>query len=417
MNKNKTPKLPNDREIIFNVLCSVLLDGRFSNETLRHVKSEHMPFITECVYGVVERKVTLDYIFKSVSKLPDKKVDDKVRVLLFMGIYELCYTKSKDYAVIYETVEIAKKHFHVGAVKFINGILRQIQRTKCELIEEINNLSPQVKYSVSYEFYALLKEEYSDTEIEKMLVQSLKSPNVHIYVRRNIEKIENTLKENKVNYEKKDDFLILEGFNYDILRNYLNYGDAAILDYSTSAVRDALNHIGNKKIETVIDLCAAPGGKTLLISDYLNAPKIVSQDINNKRVELLTKNLQKWRLNNAISKLADATNYEGGSYDLVICDVPCTGSGVIKRRPELKYKIDKKAVEQLNVIQKKILMVANKYVEEDGYIIYSTCSILKYENEAILEYAKSALGLNVVWCKYMDIDDLHEGFFVSLLKR
>ena len=101
---------------------------------------------------------------------------------------------------------------------------------------------------------------------------------------------------------------------------------------------------------------------------------------------------------------------------MVVADVPCSGSGVIRRRPELKYKIDKSSIDELNVTQKKILSNAKNYVKDDGYIIYSTCSILKQENEDVLEYAKCELGMEVLWHETFMLNEEHEGFFASLLK-
>lgn len=412
--KKETPK--NDREIIYSVLYDSIINGRFSNDALRRVKSEHMPFITDTVYGVIERKNTLQYILDSFSKMKKNKIQDEVRILIYIGIYHLLYTNIKAYAAIYEVVEMVKKKTNKGAASFANGILRSVQREKSKILKDIANSDFSIKYSVSEEFIKLLRVNLSDEEIESFLKHSFESPLVHVYVRRNEEDILKTLDENAMNYTKKDDFIFIKNFNRSALKPFFEKGDLAILDYSTSFIRKAFSNIEKENIKTGIDLCAAPGGKTLLVSDALGSPKIVSEDINDTRVNLLLRNINTWGLSNVVAKLSDATEYEGGTYDLVVADVPCSGSGVIRRRPELKYKIDKSSIDELNVTQKKILSNAKNYVKDNGYIVYSTCSILNQENEDVLEYAKRELGMEVLWHETFMLNTEHEGFFASLLK-
>ena len=412
--KKETPA--NDREIIYNVLYDSIINGRFSNDALRRVKSEHMPFITDTVYGVIERKITLQYILDSFSNMKKNKIQDEVRILIYIGIYHLLYTNIKPYAAIYEIVEMVKKKTHNGAASFANGILRSVQREKDKILKDIENSDFSIKYSVSEEFLKLLRVNLSDEEIESFLKHSFESPLVHVYVRRNEEELLKVLDENSMEYIQKEDFIFIKNFNHAALKPFFEKGDVAILDYSTSFIRNAFLNIEKQNIKTAIDLCAAPGGKTLLISDALGSPKIVSGDINDTRVNLLLKNINTWGLSNVIAKLSDATEYEGGNYDLVVADVPCSGSGVIRRRPELKYKIHQNSIDELNVTQKKILSNAKNYVKNDGYIIYSTCSILKQENEDVLEYAKRELGMEVLWNETFMLNDEHEGFFASLLK-
>lgn len=412
--KKETPT--NDREIIYNVLYDSIINGRFSNDALRRVKSERMPFITDTVYGVIERKITLQYILDSFSKMKKNKIQDEVRILIYIGIYHLLYTNTKSYAAIYEVVEMVKKKTNKGAASFANGILRSVQREKNKILKDIENSDFSIKYSVSEEFIKLLRVNLSDEEIESFLKHSFESPLVHVYVRRNEEDILKTLDENAMNYTKKDDFIFIKNFNRSALKPFFEKGDVAILDYSTSFIRKAFSNEKTKNIKTVIDLCAAPGGKTLLVSDALGSPKIVSEDINDTRVNLLLRNINTWGLSNVVAKLSDATEYEGGTYDLVVADVPCSGSGVIRRRPELKYKIDKSSIDELNVTQKKILSNAKNYVKDNGYIIYSTCSILNQENEDVLQYAELELGMEVLWHETFMLNEEHEGFFASLLK-
>lgn len=406
-----------DREIIFNVLYESLIEGRYSNDLLRRVESEHIAFITDSVYGVIERQLTFKNILKKFSKLKDSKIENDVRVLIYMGMYHLLYTNVKEYAAIYEVVELAKKKLHSGAASFVNGILRRVQREKLNLLKNIDNASLDIKYSISNDFLTLLKDSYNDLEIADILRNSLLVPMVHIYIRKNKSNIVKLLRDNEIEFIDKEDFLLIKSYNHKLLIDYFNRGDFTILDYSTSVIREALDNMGNIEVNNVIDLCAAPGGKTLLVSDYLSAPKMVSQDINDIRVSLLMKNIATWKLNNVIAKLSDATEYDGGKYDLVISDVPCSGSGVFRRRPEIKYKVSKKEINELNVIQKNILSSAYKYTKDDGFIIYSTCSILKDENENILDYAIKKYGLKLIFKKTFVITEEHEGFFVSLLKK
>ncbi|MDY3946552.1 MAG: transcription antitermination factor NusB [Ezakiella sp.] len=401
----------NNREIAFDLLYRILIEDAFSNIALQK-KVDNRPFITELVYGVIERKLTLNHIMMKYSKLKEDKIHDKAKILIYMALYELLYMKSEDYAVINEIVELAKKMLNTGAAGFINGILRSCQRDHV-VLDEIDNSDFEIKYSIGSELLDMIKKSYRGKYIP-ILENAFQKSKVHIYIRKNRDGILNSLKSNKIGYKELEDFLILSKYDHNALADYFRRGEFAIMDHSTSSIRKLLKNI--LKVDSIIDLCAAPGGKTLLVADTFVDADITACDINETRVRLLKENIVRWGLKNVDVKVNDARLNDGNKYDLAICDVPCSGSGVLKRRPELKYKINYEMISELNKKQRAILQNAISQVDSGGYIIYSTCSILKNENEDIVsEYIDESV--KIVDKTLVLPNEINEGYFACLLKK
>lgn len=399
-----------DREIVFDILYNVIYEDGFSNLLLKKSDFDSRPFATDLVYGVLERKIIFDEIIKELSKIEYKKIDKKAIILLYMGLYQLIYSGVKDYAAIYEVVELAHKFLNKGAAGFINGILRNIQRD-LEIVEKIKSKGWEYEYSINIELLNMIKESKLDTK--SVLNSSFEPPFVHLYIRKNAENIERTLKQNNIKYEKKDDFMFLKNYDHKVLSSFYRRGEYSIMDHSTSVIRKLLPD----DIDTVFDMCAAPGGKTILMADAMPNATIKAADINAIRVGLIDSNIKRCGLENVHTAVNDARIFDGKHYDLALCDVLCSGSGVISRKPELKYKIDYKMIEELNEKQLAILKNAINQVNEDGYIIYSTCSILKRENQDIVEKVIKEGTVEKIKEELVLPSKYNEGFYACLLKR
>lgn len=400
-----------DREKVFDILIKVLYEDAFSNLLLKNTDFEVRAFATDLVYGVIERKMTLDEIIRRLSKINYNRIDKKTMVLLYMGLYQLIYSRVKDYAAINEVVEIAKKFLNQGAAGFINGILRSAQRQEKTLLQEVYNMGWEYEFSINVELLNMIKELKLNTR--EILESTFKPPRVHLYVRKNMENILRALDQNNIKYNVKNNFVFVENYDHKILSSFFRRGEYSIMDYSTSVIRQLVP----KDTKTVFDMCAAPGGKTLMIADLLPNAKIKSSDINEIRVNLIHENIKRWGLNNVTASVNDARVFDGNKYDLVVCDVMCSGSGVISRKPELKYKIDYKMIEELNSKQIEILKNASNQVNDGGYVIYSTCSILKRENSDIVDEVCKDGSLKKIKDILVIPSSDSEGFYACLLKK
>lgn len=402
----------NDREVAFDIIYRVIYDDGYSNLLLKNTQLDSRPFVTDLVYGVVERKFTLEEMLKILSNKDLEKIDQKVVVLIYIGLYQLFYSNTKDYAAIFEVVELAKKMLNKGAAGFINGILRSAQRMGDDLLNKVYGKGWEYEYSINNELLSMIKENKANTL--EILKATFIPPKVHIYVRKNMAKIKSRLESNEIKFKEKEDFLIIQNYRHSVLTNFFRNGDYTIMDYSTSAVRELAP---DNNFETIFDMCAAPGGKTLLLADKFPNAKIKASDINKNRVTLLENNIRRWGLTNVTCGVHDARNFDGNEYDLVLCDVLCSGSGVISRKPELKYKINYKMIEELNVKQIEILKNAVNQTKKDKYIIYSTCSILKRENRDIVDRVAGENNLSIIKDTTVFPSKDSEGFYACLLKK
>lgn len=402
----------NDREIAFDIIYKVIYDDGYSNLLLKNTQLDSRPFVTDLVYGVIERKLTLEEMLRVLSNKDLEKIDEKVVVLIYMGLYQLFYSNTKDYAAVFEVVELAKKMLNKGAAGFVNGILRSAQRMGDDLTNEVYGKGWEYEYSINHELLSMIKENKANTLA--ILQATFTPPKVHIYVRRNMAKIKATLESNEIKFKEKEDFLIIQNYRHSVLTSFFINGDYTITDYSTSIVRGLAP---DDSIDTIFDMCAAPGGKTLLLADKFPNAQIKASDINKNRVTLLINNIRRWGLTNVTCGVHDARNFDGKEYDLVLCDVLCSGSGVISRKPELKYKINYNMIEELNAKQIEILKNAANQAKKDKYIIYSTCSILKRENRDVVDRVAEENNLSIIKDITIFPSKDSEGFYACLLKK
>ena len=402
----------NDREIAFDIIYKVIYDDGYSNLLLKNTQLDSRPFVTDLVYGVIERKLTLEEMLRVLSNKDLEKIDKKAVVLIYMGLYQLFYSNTKDYAAIFEVVELAKKMLNKGAAGFVNGILRSAQRMGDKLTNEVYKKGWEYEFSINNELLNMIKENKADTL--NILKSTFIPPKVHIYVRKNMNQIKEILELNEIKFKEKEDFLIIQNYRHKVLSNFFINGDYTIMDYSTSVVRGLAP---DDSIDTVFDMCAAPGGKTLLLADKFPNANIKASDINKNRVTLLENNIRRWGLTNVTCGVHDARNFDGKEYDLVLCDVLCSGSGVISRKPELKYKINYNMIEELNAKQIEILKNAVNQSKKTKFIIYSTCSILKRENRNVVDRVAEENNLSIIKDITIFPSKDSEGFYACLLKK
>ena len=379
----------NARSLAYEVLFTIIQEDGYSNITLNKyfnqykVEEQDKRFISEVVYGTIKNKLYLEHILKSYSK---GRVKPKIKIILLMSIYQLLYMdKTPNFAIIDEAVKLSKKIAGNITGKFVNGILRNIERNAKNLELKYKNETEQfcVENSCPKELFDILDKQYGKEKAQSIVVSfNQKSKNS---IRYNplkttksdlVEKLGSAVSESEI----CEDSLILNKLNID--NSLFANGYYIIQDEASALVASSIGLPIDKKYK-ILDTCAAPGGKSLHIaSKYFNS-SLVSCDEYIHKLKLIEDNTAKLGISNIEIKEQDATINNSSfndKFDIVICDVPCSGIGVIKNKPEIKYKITNSYVEEISKLQYQILNNSKKYVKNDGILMYSTCTIDKREN-------------------------------------
>lgn len=380
-----------NRKTAFQVLFEIEKEDSYSNLTLNNFISENKPenpaFVRELVYGVLENKILLDYYLNHLIPSGINKVKKKEKCFLRMGLYQIIYMDSvPEYAAINETVNLAKKLCR-GRESFVNGVLRGYLKKRDQIklpIDKKEALS--IKYSFPIWLIDMWSAQYGEEECEELLKASNERP--HLSIRVNLKKktpemLKSRLESRGFKVESgqhSERVLYVEGSGLLDTDEY-KQGMFSVQDESSTLAADALNP---QPGEVVIDVCAAPGGKSLAIAEAMDDKgTLYSCDIYEHKLKLIEEQAKRLGLTIVNPTLLDGSIGDAafdGIADRVLVDAPCSGLGVIRRKPEIKYK-ENEDLSQLVDIQAKILRRASKYIKENGTLVYSTCTINKAENE------------------------------------
>lgn len=425
--------MANAREKALLTLYEIEYNGAYSNMALKKAVSHDLikqdkALLTQLVYGVVRYKLTLDYIISRYSKIKLKKLSKYVLLILRMGVYQLYYTeKIPESAAVNESVKLAKKYAPKSA-GFVNGVLHSVIRGK-DLLEFP---SGRIKYlSVKYSFPEELVKILSEYDFCGELLASLnREPEMTLRL--------NTLKGETLEIEKAElkksplyeYAYIASGFDIGSSKEYAE-GKFIAQDIAAMMVTEALKPMEG---EFCIDVCAAPGGKTTHMAEMMkNRGKIVAFDIHEHKTEIIRKNAERMGIDIIHAECHDAAvvkeELKGGA-DKVLADVPCSGFGIITRKPDIKWNRDD--IDALPILQYKILESAAEYVRPGGELVYSTCTLNKRENEDVIcefvrnnpefEFEKIILPAPLMRendgyiTLFPNIDNT-DGFFISKIKR
>ena len=438
----------NAREIAYKVLLDVEKNKNYSNMSInKHFKDVRLSnqdrgLATEIIYGVIENKYYIDYMIDKLSKVKTNKMEIYVKTLLRMGIYQIMFLNSiSDYAAVNETVNLAKKK-NSKVSGFINGILRNVIRQKEEIgkvktKDDVDYLA--IKYSYDKWMIRNWMIHFGKEFTEELLEANNERPN--IYLRINTLKItrdELIKKLEKQNIKAEKVNVVEEAIKVEHLKDIENNslykeGLFTVQDVSSMLVGKVMNP---KENSLVLDVCSAPGGKTTHMATLMNnTGQVVSRDIYDHKLKLIKAASKRLGLTNVDVEEFDGMKLDResiGKFDYVLADVPCSGLGIIRRKPEIKYK-EKEEFRQLPPIQKKILENASKYVKVGGTLIYSTCTIQDSENiDVVNEFLQKNKNFELVPIKEVNVDlenqekgymkiypNVHnmDGFFISKLIR
>lgn len=397
----------NIREIILDMLLELEKTDAYVNLLLADVlekydclDSKEKAFIKRVTEGTVERRIQIDYVLDGISKVPVAKMKPLIRALLRSGVYQILFMDAvPDAAVCNESVRIAKKRKFTSLQGYVNGVLRNISRQKQAISYPDRQKRPITYMSVMYSMPEWLIEHfmrsYDRDTVEKMLQAFLKSAPVTLRMEENltVETRDNLFTEWEkmgvkvtqhsylpyaVQIEKADGLKRLPGYDK---------GFFAVQDVSSMLVVEAA---GIKAGQTVIDLCASPGGKSLHAASKLaGTGRVYSFDLTEQKVKRMEENRLRMRKENMITAVRDARVYQEELCklaDVVIADVPCSGLGVIGKKQDIKYHVSEQSLKEITKLQKEILKNAAAYVKEGGVLMYSTCTINPEENEKMAEW-------------------------------
>lgn len=444
----------NLREVVVDILLEWEEGQTFSHILLQNVLQKYdyldgrdKAFIKRVAQGTIERKIQIDYILNLFSSVPVHKMKKVIRAILRSSVYQLVFMDSvPDSAVCNEAVKLANKRKFASLKGYVNGVLRQIARQK----DAISLPDPETDYtyylSVRYSMPEFLTERFLSwygKETETILAAFLEQHPVTV-------RFVSSLSEEEIRaYEeawKKRGVIVSEHPYLKFARKLEKVEGIASLDgfgEGAFVVQDLSSMLvcacaGIERGMSVVDVCAAPGGKTLHAAELVGKDGMVRAfDVSYTKVERILENVERMGYTNVCAEESDATIFREDlieSGDVVIADLPCTGLGVIGKKQDIKYRIDETALNEITTLQKKILKNVWQYVKKGGTLMYSTCTMNPEENEKMVAWIEEQFPLKreeIISClpkalaSSVQNDTLQlkpgihdcDGFFITKLKR
>lgn len=433
----------NARETALHILYDIEYNGAYSNIALKNalaadknMKNTDKAFITRLVYGVVSCKLNLEYIITQNSKIKLKKISKYIMLILKIGIYQIKYMdKVPQSAAVNESVKLAKKYGHGASAGFVNAVLHAV--IKNEIVYP-NDKIKSLSYELSYPEELCRKwcGDFGYEFTKDLLISMNKDAEMTLRV--------NTLKTDATKLaELNKDFTVSELYEnalvcggFDIASSDI-YKKGYVYPQDISAMMASVV-MSPEEGERVLDLCAAPGGKTTHMAELMkNRGEVIACDIHEHKIKLIENNAKRMGIDIIKVMQLDACEYNkafDSAFDRVLADVPCSGLGIIRKKPDIKWKND--SIDKIISISQKILTNAGKYVKIGGELVFSTCTINRAENEdrffEFLENNKNFEAADI--CEYLPEKLRHDtakkgyitfypnkdgidGFFIAKTKR
>ena len=450
MAKKKLPKKirNNPRFLAMQALVQIEEGHAYSNLLLNDLIRENdltendKGLFTELVYGTCARKLTLEFCLNPFTQKV-KKMDQWVRQLLYLSIYQMEFLdRIPDHAILNDAVEIAKAYGNQGIGKFVNAVLRNIQRTGLPAISDIKDKTKRLSIEASLPEWIIkkLSQEYGFETAERLAMSLVQAPKASARIA--LDKID--MKE--VLEELQEEGLQVEQSTvspYGVVAKkgafaktaLFRQGYLTIQDESSMLVAPTLQLTGSEK---VLDACAAPGGKTTHIAQLLKTGSVVALDIHEHKVKLIEDNAKRLDLLDKVqAQKGDARAvdelFAAESFDAILVDAPCSGLGLMRRKPDIKYNKSAEDFEELPKIQLEILESCAKVLKKSGILTYSTCTIIREENQQLVqsflekhpEFEQITPATNQKMQAYIKDDFLQllpqdeftDGFFIATLRK
>lgn len=386
--------MKNPRQISLEILMAVLYEGAYSNIAINQAFARNelenidRGFITELVYGSLSKKLYLEHIIQKYSKISLEKLSKEVRAILILGLYQIRFMDSvTNFAAVDESVKLCKK-VQPKASGYVNGLLRTVLREADAFEVKVKKKKKflATKYSVSIDLVDLFIGQYGQEETERILEALAQKPDTYIRTNRlktnRQELMEKLRSMNLESEEVKEEELAIKVLNLKRIGEnpYFKEGLFTVQDLSSMK---AVRVLDPQEGERILDLCAAPGGKTTFIAELMgNRGQLLARDISENKLGLIEATAQRLgleiiRVETKDARLLDRDSI--GKFDRVLVDAPCSGLGIIRKKPELRYKTMAE-IEPLYEIQAQILENAASYLKKGGVLVYSTCTINQREN-------------------------------------
>lgn len=394
----------NEREIILDTLMEAD-KGTYLSIVLGQVlikygylSEKSRSFIKAVCEGTMERRIAIDYIISLKSSVKINKMKPLIRTLLRMSVYQLKYMDGiPESAAINEAVKLAKKRKFQNLSGFVNGVLRNINR-----MELSEYPSKDIEYSVPEWMYDKVTEWYGEKSADIIFKNALEKPALYIRSNKRVCSTDELLKnltDEGISAKKTE----MYGNALEVYSGALfgtdSFYQGAFQVQDISSMISCLSAAGGFDKDAgvkVLDICAAPGGKSLMISELLPNAVITARDLSETKAFKIEENIERLGAENIIVEVQDATVFDEtseNSYDLVIADLPCSGLGVIGRKGDIKYRLLEEDLKSLKELQRDILKCAARYLKKDGVLLYSTCTINPGENVEQLSYIEEQLSL------------------------
>ena len=445
----------NGREVVLDILLELSGENEYSNilitavlEKYDYLDGREKAFIKRVSEGTIERRIQIDYVLGQFSKVPVGKMKPLIRELLRMSVYQILFMEHiPDAAVCNEAVKLAKKRRFQSLQGYVNGVLRNIARSK----EQINYPDRQTAFreylSVCYSMPPWLVEHfcnsYGEEKCERILESYLQRGAVSLRLQETLDEKE---RENLIGIWQQAGIQVcrhpylayaVEVQKTDGLRGLAGYteGAFAVQDVSSMLVVEAA---GIRKGDTVIDVCAAPGGKALHAAAKLaGTGQVIACDVTEHKAGKIEENRERLGMMNVSVRVRDARVTDEtmiGQADVLLVDVPCSGLGVIGKKQDIKYRVTRESMEEIVGLQKEIVDNVVQYLKPEGIMMYSTCTMNPAENEEMVEWICREYGMKTESMAQMMPEELREaagqgymqllpgihdtdGFFLARLRR
>lgn len=444
----------NTRELILGILIEVTQKKEYCHIVIRNVLEKHQylekkdrAFLSKTAVGTIENMILVDYIIDQFSKVKVSKMKPVIRNILRMSVYQMCFMDHVPHsAICNEAVKLAQKKGFTNLKGFVNGVLRNISRNLAQIAypkeESDKGFYLSVMYSVPLWLVHMWLETYPYENVKAMLQNFLEEKAT--VIRCNTERCTpDRLKEMltaeglEVNQDAYlNDAFHIKGYDYLNALKTFQTGMFQVQDVSSMLAAEIASPLEG---DFVIDVCAAPGGKSLHLAEKLKGTGFVeARDVTEYKVAFIQENIDRLGFGNIKAVVADALKFYENSVekaDIVMADLPCSGLGVIGKKVDIKYKVTPELIHELAALQREILSVVWRYVKKGGVLIYSTCTIQEEENienvkwfterypfrlEPITQYLDKKLRGKETDAGYIQlIPGLHktDGFFIARLKR
>lgn len=433
----------NTRELILGILMEVTKENAYSHLVIRSVLEKYQyldkkerAFITRVAEGTIQYMIELDYIINQFSKVKVNKMKPVIRNILRMSVYQLKYMDAVPAsAACNEAVKLARKKGFGSLSGFVNGVLRNVSRNlelityPDEALEPVKALS--VRYSMPEWMVEQWLSEYGKERTVDMLLAFLTEAPITIRTNQNKitpAKLRERLEAEGVTvmsldgekYPKLSYAFAISGFDYLNGLSSFQEGLFYVQDISSMMVAE---YAAPKKGDFCIDVCAAPGGKSIHLAEKLaGTGHVEARDLTEYKVGLIEDNIARHQLSNITAKQQDATVCDEesvGKADILIADLPCSGLGVLRKKTDIKYRMSSGQQQELAALQRQILDAVHAYVKPGGMLIYSTCTIHRSENEEnVAWFVEKYPEFEIVEMKQMFPEEtLGDGFFIAKLVR